>query len=90
MSAIQKIKNTKMCNQKLDLCVIKILNNGEIKNSKPCKNCIKYIEKSKINLQYVYFSDTNGQIIKTTFEKLKKEDLCITTGMRSWKKKTSN
>jgi len=87
MNVINKIKCNKNNPIKMDILIVRINNNGEIKNSKPCKNCIKYIEKSRLNFVNVYYSNEKSQIIKTNL-KLLSMDICqhISSGMR--RKKT--
>ncbi len=43
---------------------------GIIGMSKPCFNCISYVNKSGVNIGSIYYTDANGDIIKTTLSKL--------------------
>jgi hypothetical protein len=41
--------------------VIRINNRGEMKNSRPCNNCIRYMKL--FNVRKVYYSDNDGDIV---------------------------
>jgi tRNA(Arg) A34 adenosine deaminase TadA len=51
VNAIMRVKNKHILKHCF-LYVVRINNNGEIKNSKPCENCMKIINKHKIKLCY--------------------------------------
>ena len=57
----------------IDLIVIRIDLQGNLKNSKPCSKCIEYMSRlpsKSYRVEYVYYSDSNGNIIKVKFSKL--------------------
>ena len=59
----------------LNLLVIRINKNGDLKNSKPCFKCITHLNRIpgyKINK--IYYSNENGQIIESKFNDLYFED----------------
>ncbi len=55
---------------KMSLIVIRINKLGELKNSKPCQDCLKYIRRYP-QVQKIYYSDDNGSIM---MEKVKDID----------------
>lgn len=79
MDVINKVRNK---SDTLDLCVVRISKDGILKNSKPCKTCIKFIEKSKIKIKNIYYSNSKGEIIKSNLNDLNKDDLITTSGLR--------
>jgi cytidine deaminase len=66
-------KNLK--NKSINLLVIRISRRKQIKQSKPCVHCIKYISKLNENTSYqinrIYYSDDNGEIIDSSLNELK-------------------
>jgi hypothetical protein len=58
----------------IDLVVIRINKSGNLCNSKPCSNCVKFMNTILIKRRYkisnIYYSDENSNIIKTTLQKL--------------------
>lgn len=61
-------------NKPVDLIVIRVNSFGELKESKPCFHCLKFIKNSKkIQIKHIYYS-TNGIIKKTTLNKLLYEE----------------
>lgn len=55
----------------INLIVIRIDLNGNLKNSKPCFKCIEYLRKIRgYKLRYVYYSDDNGNILMEKFNDL--------------------
>ena len=79
--AIQKLKPLKR-NKKLvpiHLLVIRMSGKNKLQPSKPCVNCIKTMHNLPKQLGYsikhVYYSDDNGEIIKSNLSKLGKDEL---------------
>lgn len=61
-------KNKKI---KVDLLVVRVSENGQLKNSKPCRNCVEMIFGMKrINVDNVYYSNVNGEIVCEKFKNL--------------------
>ena len=75
-NAIDKLPFQKKISD-INLLVIRFSKNGKICMSKPCHNCInfmlKYPSKKGYNIKKVYYSDENGDIIKTNLYKLKNQ-----------------
>jgi len=74
MDALGKIKKWKVCPINIDLIVITIKANGEIRNAKPCDHCIQMLTQSKIKIHNVFYStviDSNHYINKEKFSKMK-------------------
>ena len=71
MSAIKKnIYKRKNNVHIMNLIVIRINNNCELKKSKPCTRCIKHLLKNKyIKIKYVFYS-INGGFVKVKFNTL--------------------
>ena len=65
--------------QSINILVIRLSKNNKIQNSKPCANCIermKYLpEKKGYKIKNIYYSNENGDIVKTTLINLEKEEL---------------
>lgn len=76
INALTKLIRTKISNRKLitiDLLVIRTDKNLLLKNSKPCQKCIDYmmqLPKYGYRMRYVYYSNNEGNIIKTNFTNL--------------------
>jgi cytidine deaminase len=74
VDAINRIKNKKQGKtQKVSLFVMRVNKKKEITISKPCKHCIAQMN-TIINKNYkisdVYYSDNNGEIIKSSLNSL--------------------
>jgi hypothetical protein len=65
--------------QSINILVIRLSKNNKIQNSKPCANCIKNMkllpEKKGYKIRNIYYSDDNGEIVKSSLKNLEKEDL---------------
>jgi cytidine deaminase len=78
-SAINKLKtrpkNKKLC--KISIVVIKISTTGLLGMSKPCKHCVENLQKIANKKGYyiedVYFSNSNREIEKWSFDELEND-----------------
>jgi len=70
MDAINKLKNCRNIPKSMDLLIVQITKSKKLANSRPCHNCICYLNKlcKTIKIKHVYYSTNDGTIIK---EKLK-------------------
>jgi cytidine deaminase len=66
INLLSKIK----CNKSISILVIRINKEGKLKESKPCYHCLKAMRNSGLNIKYVYYSTSNGNIVKETFSKM--------------------
>lgn len=58
----------------ITLLVLRITNTGKLANSKPCSNCVRRIRNHyKYRITEVYYSNSDGDIIKTTLNELVNE-----------------
>ena len=61
----------------INLLVIRLSKTNKIQSSKPCSNCIKIIdcipEKKGYKIKNIYYSDNEGNIVKTTLNNLKND-----------------
>ena len=79
-AAINKLKPSyrKKRLQTINLLVIRISKNNKLQNSKPCTNCIQNMkilpEKKGYKIKNVYYSNNDGDIIKSNFQILEKEE----------------
>ena len=79
--AINKLKplQHKKHLQLINMLVIRLSKNNKIQNSKPCANCIKNMKilpkKKGYRIKNIYYSNDNGEIIKTSLKKLENEEL---------------
>ena len=80
--------------QLINILVIRLSKNNKIQNSKPCANCIKNMktlpEKKGYKIRNIYYSDDNGEIVKTSLKNLEKEDLHYSRFFRKNMKINSN
>ena len=74
---VDAFKNTNLKNlrnKNVNLIVLRVNKSRQLCASKPCENCIKFMNKMiikfKINLKYVYYSTENRILEKVTFESL--------------------
>lgn len=74
MDVLRKLFKIKYKYRYINLLVIRIDKGGNLKNSKPCAKCIQYMNYvSRITpyiIQYVYWSNGEGMIIKSTLSDL--------------------
>jgi hypothetical protein len=65
--------------QNIHILVIRLSKNNKIQNSKPCANCIENMktlpEKKGYKLKNIYYSDDNGNIVKSNLRNLENEEL---------------
>jgi len=78
--ALTKLKPLR-CDKKLkfiNILVIRLSKKNNLQSSKPCINCINTMRilppKKGYSIQYIYYSDNEGNIVKTTLENLEKEE----------------
>lgn len=91
--AINKLKplerNKKL--QPINLLVIRFSKNNQLQNSKPCFNCIQTIktlpQKRGYKIKNIYYSNNDGDIIKSNLKILEKEELHYS---RFYRKKNLN
>jgi cytidine deaminase len=74
---LMSLKNKKKL-ESINLLVIRLSTKNKIQSSKPCGNCIETMktlpQKKGYKIENVYYSDEEGNIIKTTLNKLDSED----------------
>lgn len=77
INKLQPIKNKKKL-ESINLLVIRVSKTNKIQSSKPCGNCIEKMKtlpiKKGYKIQYIYYSDSEGSIIKTSLESLDSEE----------------
>ena len=60
------------------MLVIRLSKKNNLQSSKPCVNCINTMKilppKKGYIIQYIYYSDSEGNIIKTTLDNLELEE----------------
>lgn len=61
--------------KKLEIVVIRVNNNGQLLNSKPCNTCLYYMKL--FGVKTVYYSDENGDIIKEKINQIEVEHSSI-------------
>ena len=74
-NAINKLPNNKLKKIiKINIIVIRVSSTGIIGMSKPCSKCVRdmsiFPNKKGYTIDKIYYSDENGNIIKTTLHKL--------------------
>jgi cytidine deaminase len=64
--------------ENINLLVIRLSTKNKIQCSKPCYNCIETMKKMPPKIGYkinnIYYSDSTGNIVKTTIKALEKEE----------------
>ena len=64
--------------ESINLLVIRLSKTNKIQSSKPCNNCIKIMDlmpkKKGYKIKNIYYSDHEGNIVKTTLNNLKNEE----------------
>lgn len=79
--AINKLKplDRKKHLQNINILVVRITKNNTLHNSKPCANCLEIMkilpEKKGYRIRNIYYSDDNGNIVKSNLKKLENEEL---------------
>ena len=79
--AINKLKPIKYKKrlQDINILVVRMSRNNKIQSSKPCENCIKLMNilppKKGYRIKHIYYSDNNGNIVKSNLKILENEDL---------------
>lgn len=65
--------------ENVNMLVIRLSKNNKMQNSKPCANCIETMrnlpEKKGYRIRNIYYSDDNGDIVKSSIKNLESEDL---------------
>lgn len=83
LSAALKIKSSiQKLSGGVDIIVIRINNRMELKNSRPCNNCIEKLKS--IGIRRVYYSNDDGEIVREDINTMEK--LHISYGDKFWKK----
>jgi cytidine deaminase len=74
---LMSLKNKKKL-ESINLLVIRLSTKNKIQSSKPCSNCIETMktlpQKKGYKIEHIYYSDEEGNIIKTTLNKLDSEE----------------
>ncbi len=79
--AINKLKpiNRKKYLQNVNLLVIRLTKNNKLQQSKPCAICIRIMktlpQKKGYKIKNIYYSNINGEIIKSNLTILENEEL---------------
>jgi hypothetical protein len=65
--------------QNVNLLIVRFSKNNRLQNSKPCANCIENMkvlpEKKGYRIRNIYYSNENGEIVKSSLKNLEKEEL---------------
>jgi cytidine deaminase len=93
MNAIDKLKKCKKRKQ-IHLIVIRVNKLGQLRNSKPCGQCLKYLahqsKKIGIKIQSVFYSNDQAEIECQRFFKLLLEEKKFTSRFFRDQKKSSS
>lgn len=64
--------------ENINILVIRLSGKNKLQSSKPCINCINMMktlpEKLGYKIQYVYYSNENGEIVKSNLKNLEEEE----------------
>jgi len=62
----------------IDLLVVRLSTSNKLQSSKPCNNCIQIMsripQQKGYKLQNIYYSNSDGDIVKTNLSKLENEE----------------
>lgn len=78
--AINKLKplEKKKHLEGINMLVIRLSKNNRLQNSKPCANCIRMMrilpEKKGYKIRNIYYSNDNGEIVKSSLKSLENEE----------------
>ncbi len=76
--------------QNINILVVRFSKNNKLQNSKPCANCIENMkvlpEKKGYRIRNIYYSNENGEIVKSSLKNLEKEELHYSRFFRQNKK----
>jgi len=56
----------------LDIYVIRVDKNGNLKDSKPCNDCLKYLKRVRM-FRYCFYSNDEGEIVRSRLNELTNE-----------------
>ena len=79
-NALLKLKQSINKNrlEPINLLVVRFSKTNKIQSSKPCSNCIQIMdtmpEKKGYKIQNIYYSNSDGDIVKTNLTTLKNEE----------------
>jgi len=68
-----KRKNAKK-HKSWNLISLKVSKTGKLGMAKPCLHCIVKMSEEKYNIKNVFYSNSDGEIVKTSLTALMKED----------------
>lgn len=60
--------------KRFDVLVIRVTNDGELANSRPCNHCIMTMRE--MGIRRVFYSDENGKIICEKVNKMEMKHIC--------------
>ena len=73
---LSPLKNKRLTN--INILVIRISGKNKLQSSKPCVNCIECMKQMPVRLGYsiknVYYSNDNGEIVKSNINKLENDE----------------
>lgn len=78
--ALMKLPNGNIKNngRNINILVVRLTKLNKLQNSKPCQNCIQKMKTIPIKKGYkvknIFYSDTYGEIVKTTLTKLEDDE----------------
>jgi len=75
----QKIKYSR---KGYDIYSLRIFRSGRFANAKPCAMCVMRMDKSRLDIRNIYYSNKKGNIIKIAFSDLVNENLAHSRGTR--------
>jgi hypothetical protein len=90
---IKKIGRYRNVPSEIDIFVIRLSKNGVIGESRPCYHCVLKMSKSRLNIKYIYYTQSDGTIAKKKFSDMVSRISClyISNGVkRTQNKKTPN
>jgi len=80
--AITKYKKKKEKFRSIDLYVLRIGKSGVFGNSRPCLHCMIRMLRSNIDIKHVYYSTSDGTLVREKFDTMFTTTLNISSAIR--------
>lgn len=83
-NALKKLISFPKKMKNISLLVIRMSKNGTLGESRPCYHCLSAMERSKLNIKWIYYSTKEGTIVREKFVEMKCSDKTyISSGNRN-------